>query len=271
MKTGVTMRYSENVRENFIWCIEHDIPTCQLSIPLDMQTDEHIRNIRALCAETGMTITALIGNYSGPKTYNFRFGPATLGLVPAAYRGQRFDDMMKNAETANALEVPDVCAHMGFIPENPGDPAYTEFLAAMFNLANGYKKLGIGLNFETGQETPVALLRVFGDLQAENLGLNYDPANLLMYGKANPIDALDMVGSYIRGVHAKDGLYPTDGYTLGKETRLGDGLVNFPVFVAKLKSIGYDGALTIEREISGEQQREDVLHANRMLLELINA
>ena len=167
--------------------------------------------------------------------------------------------------------VPYVNGHMGFIPENPGDPIYTEFLAVMFNLANRFAKLGIGLNFETGQETPVTLLRVFEDLKMDNLGLNYDPANLLMYGKANPIDGLDIVGRYVRSVHAKDGLYPTEGYALGKETRLGDGRVNFPVFVAKLKELGYDGALTIEREISGEQQREDVLYANRLLLDLINA
>ena len=270
MKTGVTMRYSDTVRENFIWCIEHDIPTCQLSIPLALQTDEHIKNIRALCAETGMEITSLIGSTTGPGTYNFRYGPVTLGMVPAAYRGQRFLDYMKNAETANALEVPYVNGHMGFIPENPGDPIYNEFLAVMHNLAAGFKRLGIGLNFETGQETPVTLLRTFGDLQADNLGLNYDPANLLMYGKANPIDGLDIVGSYVRSVHAKDGLYPTEGYALGKETRLGDGRVNFPAFIAKLKEIGYDGALTIEREISGEQQREDVLYANGVLLSLIN-
>lgn len=269
MKTGVVLSYSENLRENFIWCVEHDIPTCQLSIPLASQTDDNIRGIRTLLAETGMVITALVGNYGGPQIYNFHYGPQTLGLVPSAYRDQRIHDLIQNARTANALEVPDVCTHMGFIPENPGDPLYIEFLAATYSLASSYRRLGICLNFETGQETPVALLRALGDLKADNLGLNYDPANLLMYGKANPVDALDIVGRYVRGVHAKDGEYPTDGYMLGKETRLGDGRVNFPAFIAKLKEIGYDGALTIEREISGEQQREDVLHANRMLLNLI--
>lgn len=269
MKTGVVLRYSETLRENFTWCVEHDIPTCQLSIPLDQQTPETIADVRALCAGTGMEITALVGNYGGPHVYNFRLGPQTLGVVPTAYREERLKELLKNAETASALEVPAVCTHMGFIPENPADPLYDQFLIATYTLAAGYRRLGVGLNFETGQETPVALLRVFGDLKAGNLGLNYDPANLLMYGKANPIDALDMVGQYVRGVHAKDGLYPTDGYSLGKETRLGDGRVNFPAFVAKLKEIGYDGALTIEREISGAQQREDVLHANRMLLDLI--
>ncbi len=90
-----------------------------------------------------------------------------------------------------------------------------------------------------------------------------------MYGKANPIDALDVVGRYVRGVHAKDGEYPTDGYSLGREMPMGQGRVGFPAFVAKLKEIGYDGALTIEREISGPQQKNDVLTANGMLLDLI--
>lgn len=269
MKTGVVLRYSENLRENFEWCVENGIPTCQLSIPLANQTPEVIDEIRAMRAATGMEITALVGSYGGAHIYNFRFGPQTLGLVPAAQREVRIGELTKSAETANALEVPDVCTHMGFIPENPCDPQYDQFLIAAYTLAMNYRRLGIGLNFETGQETPVTLLRTFGDLKLPNLGLNYDPANLLMYGKANPIDGLDIVGQYVRGVHAKDGLYPTDGYALGKETRLGDGRVNFPAFIAKLKEIGYDGALTIEREISGEQQREDVLHANKMLLDLI--
>ena len=86
---------------------------------------------------------------------------------------------------------------------------------------------------------------------------------------ANPVDALSVFGRYVRDVHAKDGHYPTTGRALGEETRLGDGEVNFPALIAKLSSLGYDGNLTIEREISGEKQAEDIRTAKKILEELI--
>ena len=119
--------------------------------------------------------------------------------------------------------------------------------------------------FETGQETPITLLRTIEDVGTGNMGINLDPANLLMYGKANPVDALDVFGKYVTGVHAKDGEYPTNGRDLGVEMPLGEGRVNFQVLIPKLKALGYTGALTIEREISGPQQNEDIRRAMELL------
>jgi sugar phosphate isomerase/epimerase len=108
------------------------------------------------------------------------------------------------------------------------------------------------------------------DLGNQDVGINLDPANLLMYGKANPVDALDILGKYVLDVHAKDGEYPVDGRNLGEEKPLGKGRVNFPRFIARLKELGYDGPITIEREISGEQQRKDILDAIQLLKGLIS-
>ena len=102
-----------------------------------------------------------------------------------------------------------------------------------------------------------------------NVGINLDPANLIMYGKANPVDALEVFGEYVRGIHGKDGMYPTDGHSLGAEVPLGQGKVNYPAFVAKLKEIGYEGDITIEREISGEEQKKDIIMAKEVLDKLI--
>jgi sugar phosphate isomerase/epimerase len=90
-----------------------------------------------------------------------------------------------------------------------------------------------------------------------------------MYGKANPVDALDTIGKYVRDVHGKDGLYPTDGRNLGKEVAMGKGKVNYPAFIARLKEIGYDGPITIEREIGGEEQIKDINEARALLESLI--
>lgn len=100
-------------------------------------------------------------------------------------------------------------------------------------------------------------------------GSESGPANLLMYGKANPVDALEVFGEYVRGVHGKDGKYPTDGHFLGEEVPIGQGKVNYPVFIERLKEVGYDGDITIEREISGEEQKKDILAGKEYLEQLI--
>jgi sugar phosphate isomerase/epimerase len=104
-----------------------------------------------------------------------------------------------------------------------------------------------------------------------NVGINFDPANLILYGKANPVDALDILGQYVLGVHAKDGLYPKDGYTLGSEVSLGEGKVDFERLIPKLNAGGYHGAITIEREISGEQQIRDIKKAKQILDKILSS
>jgi len=269
MRTGVVLDYNESLRENFRWCLENNIPTCQLAVAPDLQTEAVAAQILAIQKDYYVEITALVGTWSGPAEWNFAYGPETLGIVPVAYRAHRMKELEQCARFAKMLGVPDMCTHVGFIPENPNDPLYAETVAAIRHLAKVYKQNGIRFNMETGQETALTLLRVIEDVQADNLGLNFDPANLILYGKSNPIDALGIVGGHINGVHAKDGNYPLSGRSLGEETPLGEGQVNIPAFIAKLQEIGYDGAVTIEREIAGDQQKADVAAANKLLLALI--
>jgi sugar phosphate isomerase/epimerase len=193
----------------------------------------------------------------------------TLGIVPEAYRFQRIQDLKAGSDFAKKLGVNQMATHAGFIPEDPNSERYKGTIYALREVASYAKDNGQLFLFETGQETPITLLRAIQDIGLDNLGVNLDPANLICYGKANPVDALDTIGIYVRDVHAKDSLYPTDGYKLGLETPLGEGKVNFPAFVAKLKQIGYDGVLTIEREISGEQQTKDIIAGKAFLETLI--
>jgi len=269
MKTGVVLGYDGNLREMFKWCLENGLPTCQLGVAPELQTEVVAEKILAIQKGYPVEITALVGTWSGPMEWNIEYGPETLGIVPVAYRAHRLQELVQCARFAKMLGVPDVCTHVGFIPENPRDPLYFEVVAAIRWLCGEYAALGIRFNMETGQETALTLLRVLEDADRPNLGLNFDPANLILYGKSNPIDALGMVGKYVNGVHAKDGLYPVTGHGLGEETPLGAGAVNIPAFIAKLKEIGYDGPVTIEREIDGDQQRADVSAANALLKSLM--
>ena len=179
----------------------------------------------------------------------------------------------KGIAFAAMIHVRDVVTHVGYMPENPYDPNYPGVLACLKALVKECKKNQQNFLFETGQETPVTLKRAIQDIEKEtgkgNIGINLDPANLIMYGKANPVDALDVFGEYVMGIHGKDGNYPTDGHMLGQEVPLGMGKVNYPAFVAKLKEIGYTGDITIEREISGEEQKTDILMAKNLLEQLI--
>jgi L-ribulose-5-phosphate 3-epimerase len=123
---------------------------------------------------------------------------------------------------------------------------------------------------ETGQETPTAMSRVLRDVNTPNLGVGLDTANLILYGKANPVDAVDILGPHVRSVHAKDGKWPTDPSKLGEEVMIGKGLVDFKTVFTKLHKLGYTGAITIERETSGPQQVEDVKNEKAYLERILS-
>lgn len=233
--------------------------TCQLfSWSPDLWTDARARRVRREAQRAKVHITAFWAGWPGPIVWDLVDGPLTLGLVPSAYRAQRVETLKQAGVFARALGVPAVITHLGFIPENPADPLFREVVIAVRGLAQYYRQLGLAFWFETGQETPVTMLRLIQQVGTSNLGINLDPANLILYGKGNPLDALDVFGSYVRNVHAKDGLYPTDPMQLGKEVKVGEGRVRFPEFVRRLKALGYAGEFIIEREITGEQQRRDI-------------
>jgi len=266
MRIGVMMGLTPDPDAEMAKVREFGLDNCQVACwDAGIYTDQIARSVREAMRRHGVEVTSLWTGYPGHAAWNFAQGPSTIGLVPPETRQARVAALIAGAEFASRIGVVSTTTHAGFIPENPSDPLYPGTIEALERVARRCEELGLGFNFETGQETPITLLRAMKDIGAENLGVNLDPANLLMYGKANPVDALDVLGPYVRGVHAKDGEYPTDPAKLGEEMPLGDGRVNFPALVAKLKSFGYDGALTIEREISGDRQIADIKNAIEVL------
>lgn len=270
MVIGAIISMTENTDADFAQLERLGLKSCQLvSWRFDLFTDEMAEKVKETAEKYGVEITALWCGWSGPAVWNFEEGPLTLGIVPAAYRMQRCKELKQGSDFAKKIGVKDVVTHLGFIPETPSSEQYLEVVSVIRDLGNYMKNNGQRFLFETGQETPVTIKRLIEDAGTGNLGLNLDPANLILYGKANPVDALDVFGEYVYGVHAKDGNYPTDSHNLGMETKIGEGQVDFPRFINKLKKCGYDGALTIEREISGEQQTKDILESIGYLNELI--
>ena len=233
---------------------------------MELYTDDNAQKIINACKEYDVTISSFWAGWSGPKVWNFVDGPSTLGIVPPDYRYQRMQELMQGSDFAKKIGVDKVATHAGFIPECPSDPNYRPVVSAIRHLANYCKANGQCFLFETGQETPTTLLRTIESVGTGNLGINLDTANPILYGKANPLDALDVFGKYVMDTHIKDGFYPTNGMYLGHEARAGDGRANIPAVVVRLiNEFDYNGPFTIEREISGEQQIADIIHAKELL------
>ncbi len=269
--TCVHLLEREELAKRFQLLKENGFSSCQLMCwEMDKFTDENAAMVNELTEEYGITISALWCGWEGPVVWNFYDGQTTLGLVPPEYRAMRIKNLCDGGDFAKKIGVTDIVTHMGFIPENPYDPNFYGLCAAIRVVAEHYKKNDQYLLFETGQETPVTLVRCFEQVGMDNLGINLDTANLILYGKANPVDALDVFGKYVRNIHAKDGRYPTNGKELGEECRLGDGKVDFRAFFTKLRELGYDSYVTIEREIEGDQQTADVVYARDYLKNIIN-
>lgn len=270
MKVGVLIELNDNIEEKFQELKNMGMNSCQLvSWDERLFTSEIAEKVNNAAKKHEVHITAFWCGWPGPITWDFYDGQLTLGLIPKAYRFERMQTLRKGSDFAKLMNIRDFITHIGYLPENPYDENYQEIVVALKNLVKNCEKNNQNFLFETGQETPVTLKRTIEDIGYSNIGINLDPANLIMYGKGNPVDSLDVFGEYVLGIHGKDGMYPTDGKNLGVEVPLGQGKVDYPKFIKKLKEIGYKGDITIEREISGEEQRKDIYMAKEILDKLI--
>ena len=270
MKIGVLFRLENDIDAEMSKVASLGLHSCQITCwDMALMTPEKAEEVKRASARHGVEVSTFWCGYRGERIWNFIDGPRTLGIVPEELRAARTEDLIKGSDFARMLGVSQMATHAGFLPECPSDPQYPGVLDSLRAIATRCRENGQYFLFETGQETPTTILRVIEDVGTGNLGVNLDPANLLMYGKANPVDSLRIIGKYVRDVHAKDGEYPTCGRELGVEKPLGEGSVNFPALIKGLKECGYDGAITIEREISSEKQLADIKRAIEILSALI--
>lgn len=251
----------ENIKESFEKVASLGIPTCQISFSVeDAISKIDPLKIKKLSEEVDVEISAAFMGFKG-QIYNLKDGPETMGLVAPKYREERLKQAKDFSDFIKESGIEYIGAHIGFIPDDEQSPIYKSFLPVMKEFLEKCEKNGQIFCFETGQELPSTLKRTIIDLGMKNVGINLDPANLILYGKANPLDAVEIFGEYVKGFHAKDGIWPNRGEVLGKEVPIGEGMVNFPVLLRRLKQKGYNRPLTIEREISGPRQIEDIKRA----------
>ncbi|HKK41620.1 MAG TPA: sugar phosphate isomerase/epimerase family protein, partial [Bacteroidales bacterium] len=204
---------ADNPEDDLMIVREMGIHVCQVTI--GEYSPVLAKKLKATLEKYDIKATSMICSLPGPEIYTFREGPQTIGLIPRKYRKDRIERIRQGIDFCTEAGIPAIQSHFGFIPENPNDELYKEFIETMKPLGDYALKNGIDIYFETGQETPVTLLRAITDIGTGNLFVNYDTANLILYGKANPVDGLKVIGKYVRSLHAKDGKYPADPYKLG--------------------------------------------------------
>jgi sugar phosphate isomerase/epimerase len=226
-------------------------------------------NMPAAAKAAGFQLTgAMLGfpgeDYTTPQTIQ-----KSGGFGNPATRAERLQRFAWALDRTRELGLGDLMLHAGFLPE-PADPDRKPFLETLTKVADMAKAKGITVAFETGQETADLLRLTLDELKCPNLKVNFDPANMLLYDKGDPLRAVEILGPDIRSVHVKDANRPTTPGHWGEEVPLGRGQVNIRAWVQTLQKVGYRGPLCIEREVGNQEQRvADIAHGIRFLRECL--
>lgn len=250
---------------------ELNIPTVQIHAPhRQTRTAQAAKAFLGRCREAGIAITAVFGGFDDESYASIAETARTVGLVPRATRAARTQEMKEISDFTRLLGCDVVALHIGFVPADRASQDYRDLIDVTRELLDHIRSNGQSLHLETGQETADHLLEFISDVGRDNLFINFDPANMILYGTGNPIEALQKVGHLVRSVHCKDGTWAPAaerGTAWGREVPLGEGDVGIENYLRTLKAIGYTGPLTIEREIpqDRERQKADVGAAVRLL------
>ncbi|MCR9294054.1 MAG: sugar phosphate isomerase/epimerase [bacterium] len=251
---------------------ELEIPTIQLHAPQrSTRTPENAEQFLLKLEEMGIELTAVFGGFEGESYADIPTVCKTVGLVPADTRAERLQEMKEISDFSRLLGCDVIALHLGFVPHDTTLALYSEVVEVTRILCDHASQNDQAVHLETGQETAESLLKFIADTQRENLFINFDPANMILYGTGQPIDALKQLGTLVRSVHCKDALWSQQpGESWGQEVPLGEGQVDIEAYLTTLKEIGYRGPLTIEREIpqEPERQRQEIQHAAGLLQSL---
>ena len=264
MELGAMVLINENIKESFEEVAKLGMRTCQISCTAEFMIDKlEPKDIRKTSEEFGIEISSFFLVFEG-QIYNRIEGVSTVGFIPEEYRTRRLKLAEKFSDMICEIGAKSITSHVGAIPNDEKSPLYLKFVPVMKKFVEYCQRNGQIFCFETGQELPSTLKRMIIDI-GDNVYVNLDPANLILYGMAHPLDAVEILGEYVRGMHAKDALWPNRDESLGIEVPVGKGEVDFPLLISRLKEKGFQGPITIEREISGEQQKKDILEAKKFL------
>lgn len=253
---------------------ELGVPSVHVHSPHDDNiNDESADRFLQACADAGITVTVLFAGFDGDSYASIAETARTVGLVPKETRSYRAGKMREIAAFGRRIGCDVMGTHIGFVPQDRTSDDYRDLVKTVQRLLDELADYGQRLHLETGQESARHLLDFIDDVARDNLKINFDPANMILYGTGDPIEALKTVGEFVGSIHCKDAVAaPTDvrGTEWGREVALGEGEVGMKTYLETLKAVGYVGPLTIERELSEDpvQQRADIEQAITLLTAL---
>jgi L-ribulose-5-phosphate 3-epimerase len=230
----------------------------QLGIPGSMElTGAAAADWKNAIEEQDFAVVTVFAAYNGESYTDIPTVQRTVGFIPRDSRAEREQRTYDVSDFAAALGVASIACHIGFVPEDTTDPDYVEVRDLVRRICDHAARNRQTFALETGQEPARVLLDFLKDVDRYNLGINFDPANMILYGTGDPVEALGILAPHLLSVHCKDGDWPPKDSpaALGTEQPLGKGAVGIERFVAKLKEIGFRGPLNIERETENQEQR----------------
>ncbi len=227
--------------------------------------DRVIRTIR----DSGLEVSTTCIGFETEDYTSIQTIAATGGFRPDQYWEQRLDRTIAYADFSKALGVKMLMAHIGFVPHDKSDPAYPMMVDRLKRICDELGERGLTLVMETGQEKAQDLLEFIGTVGRPNIGANFDPANMVLYGVGDPVEAVTLLKDKIMHVHMKDANWSkTPMQSWGEEVVLGSGEADIPRVVSKLRVGGYRGPLVIERE-AGDNRIGDILEAKNFLEDML--
>ena len=273
MNYGTFLRLSapENAEKEFSDLKNRGFDCCHLVYKPEVYTKADAETIGAAAKKAGIAIPTLFAGYRDTHTkWNISTDYEDAGINSKKYGKERIEYLKNAAEFCAFLGIENILIHGGFISNNPYSEEYIYTLKVFKEFALFCRDEGINLLLETGGESPITLLRLIKEADTDNMFVNLDTANVIMYGYGNPVDAIHTLSQYIKSVHLKDGVPPTDPYALGAEVNFGTGFADFPEIFKMLKKNGFGGPLIIEREIKDGKQKEEIDKTLKVVKELWN-
>ncbi|MBQ9116316.1 MAG: sugar phosphate isomerase/epimerase [Clostridia bacterium] len=271
MKVGLFVDITEDFEGKLRYAKSLGFDFGQLAVwNMELYNDETLDELKRLTDELQFTVTDLWCGWSAPVIWKHPDKYGSLGLVPKQYRAKRLEELKRGGEFAYKLGVKNIITHTGFIPDDPAAEAHIGVVEALKELCSELGERGQSFAFETGEELPLTLSIVINEIGLTNVGVNFDPANLISGGRGNPCDAMELLGCRVTGVHAKDAVPPRFGDVGGKQVPVGEGRVDFRRLLCQLKEVGYEGDIVIEHEIYNRPDRDgDILRSREYLERLI--
>jgi len=238
------------------------------ALPAEFYGSEGREKLRRCLQENGIHASATCAVYEGESYADMASVAKTVGLTNPETLPGRMEHTKRCAMLAVYLGAKIVTTHIGVMPEDTNSKGYRDLVSTVREIADYCGREGLTFAMETGQETAEAMLQFIKDVGRNNARVNFDPANMILYGTGGPLEAVNTLRNHIVHVHVKDGLSPTKRGKLGTEVPLSEGEVSIREYIRKLVEIGYKGPLIIERE-AGDDRVGDIKRGKKLLQEIL--